>query len=205
MLIEKLSRSCPDISMIYVMIHSQKDKSPENLLDEMLEDPLYDRIKKEVPYFHKKIIPIIGDFNIKDFGLSESDRNMLIKKVNVIFHIAADMQFYENLKISTIVNIDATATIIKLAQDMSHHLKSFIYVSTIYSNCHVKHIEEHSPHNGRIHTHSRRQFQKDYLKAKMEVNLEYFDLQWNNITIQFLHRNETLHNTQINKTQSLKL
>ncbi|KAG5311334.1 FACR1 reductase, partial [Acromyrmex insinuator] len=142
MLIEKLSRSCPDISMIYVMIRSQKDKSPENLLDEMLEDPLYDRIKKEVPYFHKKIIPIIGDFNIKDFGLSESDRNMLIKKVNVIFHIAADMQFYENLKISTIVNNDATATIIKLAQDMSHHLKSFIHVSTIYSNCHVKHIEE---------------------------------------------------------------
>ncbi|EGI66348.1 Putative fatty acyl-CoA reductase [Acromyrmex echinatior] len=141
MLIEKLLRSCPDISMIYVMVRSQKDKSPENLLDEMLEDPLYDRIKKEVPYFRKKIIPIIGDCNIKDLGLSESDRNMLINKVKIIFHIATNMQFYENLKISTIVNVDATATIIKLATCM-WKLKSFIHVSTIYSNCHVKHIEE---------------------------------------------------------------
>ena len=42
---------------------------------------LYDRIKKEVPDFRKKIIPIIGDSNIKDLGLSESDRNVLISKV----------------------------------------------------------------------------------------------------------------------------
>ncbi|KAG5337722.1 FACR1 reductase, partial [Acromyrmex heyeri] len=141
MLIEKLLRSCPDISMIYVMIRSQKDKSPKNQLDEMLESPLYDRIKKEVPYFRKKIVPIAGDCNIKGLGLSKTDRNMLIKKVNIIFHIAANMQFYENLKISIIVNIDATAAIIELAKHM-RNLKSFIHVSTIYSNCHVKHIEE---------------------------------------------------------------
>ncbi|KAG5307557.1 FACR1 reductase, partial [Pseudoatta argentina] len=141
MLIEKLLRSCPDISMIYVMIRSQKDKSPKNRLDEMLESPLYDRIKKEVPYFRKKIVPIAGDCNIKGLGLSKTDRNMLIKKVAIIFHIAANMQFYEKIKISTIVNIDATATIIELAKHM-RNLKSFIHVSTIYSNCHVKHIEE---------------------------------------------------------------
>ncbi|KAG5337752.1 FACR1 reductase, partial [Acromyrmex heyeri] len=118
MLIEKLLRSCPDISMIYVMIRSQKDKSPENRLDEMLESPLYDRIKKEVPNFRIKIVPIAGDCNIKGLGLSKTDRNMLIKKVAIIFHIAANMQFYEKIKISTIVNIDATAAIIKLAKQM---------------------------------------------------------------------------------------
>ncbi|XP_011053043.1 PREDICTED: putative fatty acyl-CoA reductase CG5065 [Acromyrmex echinatior] len=128
MLIEKLLRSCPDISMIYVMVRSQKDKSPENRLDEMLESPLYDRVKKEVPNFHKKIVPIIGDSNIKDLGLSESDRNMLISKVSIIFHMAANMQFYGKIKISTIVNIDATATILKLAKRMPN-LKSFIHVS----------------------------------------------------------------------------
>ena len=88
------------------MIRSQKDKSPENLLDEMLEDPvsntltiskhnifvnhcyinlynpqLYDRIKKEVPNFRKKIVPITGDSNIKGLGLSKTDRNMLIRNV----------------------------------------------------------------------------------------------------------------------------
>ncbi|XP_018052176.1 PREDICTED: fatty acyl-CoA reductase 1-like, partial [Atta colombica] len=118
MLIEKLLRSCPDISMIYVMIRSQRDKCPENRLDEMFENPLYDRIKKEVPDFRKKIIPIIGDSNIKDLGLSESDRNVLISKVSIIFHVAANMQFYEKIKISTIINIDATATVLKLAKQM---------------------------------------------------------------------------------------
>ncbi|KYN28992.1 hypothetical protein ALC57_01639 [Trachymyrmex cornetzi] len=141
MLIEKLLRSCPDISMIYLMIRSQKDKCLENRLDEMLENPLYDRVKKEVPNFRKKIVPIMGDSNIKDLGLSESDKNMLISKVSIIFHIAANMKFYEKIKTAIIVNIDATATILKLAKHMPN-LKSFIHVSTIYSNCHVKHIKE---------------------------------------------------------------
>ncbi|KYM75387.1 hypothetical protein ALC53_14083, partial [Atta colombica] len=140
MLTEKLLRSCPDISMIYLIIRSQKDKCPENRLDEMLENPLYDHVKKEVPNFRKKIVPIRGDFNIKDLGLSESDKNMLISKVSIIFHIAANMKFYEKIKIATIENIDATATILKLAKHMPN-LK-FIHVSTIYSNCHIKHIEE---------------------------------------------------------------
>ncbi|XP_011067886.1 PREDICTED: putative fatty acyl-CoA reductase CG5065 [Acromyrmex echinatior] len=139
MLIEKLLRSCPDISTIYLMIRSQKDKCPKNRLDEMLENPLYDHIKKEVPNFRKKIVPIRGDFNIKDLGLSESDKNMLISKVSIIFHTAANVKFYEKIKIATIVNIDATAIILKLAKHMPN-LK--VIDSTIYSNCHVKHIEE---------------------------------------------------------------
>ncbi|KAG5318915.1 FACR1 reductase, partial [Pseudoatta argentina] len=118
MLTEKLLRSCSDISMIYsLMIRSQKDKCPKNRLDEMLENPLYDHVKKEVPNFRKKIVPIRGDFNVKG-GLSESNKNMLISKVSIIFHIAAYVKFYEKIKIATIVNIDATATILKLAKHM---------------------------------------------------------------------------------------
>jgi len=38
-------------------------------------------VRKEVPYFRKKIIPITGDLNIEDLGLSENDKNILINKV----------------------------------------------------------------------------------------------------------------------------
>jgi len=38
-------------------------------------------VKKEIPCFRKKIVPIIGDLNIEDFGLSEKDKNILINKV----------------------------------------------------------------------------------------------------------------------------
>jgi len=38
-------------------------------------------VKKEVPFFRKKIVPIIGDLNIENFGMSENDKNILINKV----------------------------------------------------------------------------------------------------------------------------
>jgi len=38
-LIEKLLRSCPDISVIYLLIR-EKDKCPESRLDEMFEKPV---------------------------------------------------------------------------------------------------------------------------------------------------------------------
>jgi len=38
-------------------------------------------VRKEVPSFRKKIVPIIGDLNIEDFGLSEKDKDILINKV----------------------------------------------------------------------------------------------------------------------------
>ncbi|TGZ48232.1 Fatty acyl-CoA reductase, partial [Temnothorax longispinosus] len=151
-LIEKLLRSCPDISTIYLLIRSKKDKCPKSRLDEMFKTPvsiskrtskhdLFDRVKKEVPNFRKKIVPIIGNLVIEDFGLSESDNNTLINQVSIIFHLAANVRFNENIKSSTIINVNATATILKLAKHMPN-LKSFIHVSTAYANCHVEHIEE---------------------------------------------------------------
>lgn len=80
-LIEKLLRSCPDISMMYLLIRSKKGKSPKSRLDEMFESSLYDCVKKEVPTFRKKVVPIVGDLELDDLGLSENDRNILIRKV----------------------------------------------------------------------------------------------------------------------------
>ncbi|XP_011704930.1 PREDICTED: putative fatty acyl-CoA reductase CG5065 [Wasmannia auropunctata] len=140
-LTEKLLRSCPDISMIYLLIRSKKNTCPKSRLNEMFEKPLYDRLKKEVPNFRKKVVPIVGDLNIKDFGLLESDKNMLINEVSIIFHVAANLRFHEKIKIATMINVNATATILKLAKQMSN-LKAFVHVSTAYANCHVNHIEE---------------------------------------------------------------
>ncbi|XP_071644754.1 fatty acyl-CoA reductase wat-like [Temnothorax longispinosus] len=140
-LIEKLLRSCSDISTIYLLIRSKRDKCPKSRLDEMFEKPLFDRVKKEVPNFRKKIVPIIGNLVLEDFGLSESDNNTLINQVSIIFHLAANVRFNENIKSATIINVNATATILKLAKHMPN-LKSFIHVSTAYANCHVEHIEE---------------------------------------------------------------
>ncbi|KAL0099953.1 hypothetical protein PUN28_019994 [Cardiocondyla obscurior] len=140
-LIEKLLRTCPNISMIYLLIRSKKEKSPECRLDEIFEKPLFDRIKREVPNFHKKITPIVGDLDARDFGLSENDKNILITQTSIIFHVAANVRFFEHINIAITENVTATHTILKLAKRMPN-LKSFIHVSTAFANCHVKHIEE---------------------------------------------------------------
>jgi len=80
-LVEKLLRSCPDISAIYLLIRLKKNKSPENRLDEMFENSLYDQLKKEVPDFRKKVSLIAGDLETEGLGLSENDKNTLIHKI----------------------------------------------------------------------------------------------------------------------------
>ncbi|CAL1688895.1 unnamed protein product [Lasius platythorax] len=141
MLVEKLLRSCPDISTMYLLIRSKKDKCPEIRLDDIFESPLYDRLKKEMPNFRKKIVPITANFNVADLDLSENDKNMLIREVSVVFHLAATVRFDEDIKTSTAINVIATNVILDIAKHMPN-LKSFIHVSTVYSNCHVKYIEE---------------------------------------------------------------
>ncbi|CAL1688896.1 unnamed protein product [Lasius platythorax] len=141
MLVEKLLRSCYDISTMYLLIRTKKDKCPENRLDDIFENPLYDRLKKEVPNFRKKIVPITANFNVEDLGLSESDKNMLMRQVSVVFHLAATVRFHEDIKTSTAINVIATSVILDIAKHMPN-LKSFIHVSTAYANCHVKYIEE---------------------------------------------------------------
>ncbi|XP_025072855.1 putative fatty acyl-CoA reductase CG5065 [Pogonomyrmex barbatus] len=140
-LIEKLLRSCPDISTIYLLIRTKKDKCPETRLDEIFQIPLYNLLKKEMPDFRKKIVPIVGDLNIENFGLSEADKNILINKVSIIFHVAANVRFNESIKVSTIINVSSVDTILKIAKCMPN-LKSLIHVSTAYANCYVKYVEE---------------------------------------------------------------
>ncbi|XP_011165424.1 fatty acyl-CoA reductase wat [Solenopsis invicta] len=139
-LIEKLLRSCPDISTLYLLIRS-KNTCPESRLNDMLNIPLYDRVKREVPNFRKKIVLITSNLDTEDFGLAESDKSILISKVSIIFHIAGNVRFTENIKTATTININAVDTILKLAKQMPN-LKSLIHVSTAYANCHIDHIEE---------------------------------------------------------------
>ncbi|XP_067213507.1 putative fatty acyl-CoA reductase CG5065 isoform X1 [Linepithema humile] len=140
-LVEKLLRSCPDISKIYLLIRSKKSKDPKIRLNELFESPLYNRLKEEVPHFRKKIVPITGDLEANGLGLSENEKDILIQKVSIVFHVAATVRFNENIKTSTASNVTASCELFNIIKCMTN-LKSFIHVSTIYSQFHVRHIEE---------------------------------------------------------------
>ncbi|XP_032686172.1 putative fatty acyl-CoA reductase CG5065 isoform X1 [Odontomachus brunneus] len=144
-LIEKLLRSCPNISKIYMMIRSKKNKSATSRLAEIFESSLFERIKEEMPNFHEKVVPLlqVGELDEECLGLTKHDIDQVISEVSIIFHLAATVRFNEDIKVATKINVYGTCAILNLAKRMAN-LKSFIHVSTITANYFtaVTHIEE---------------------------------------------------------------
>ncbi|XP_026535069.1 fatty acyl-CoA reductase 1-like [Notechis scutatus] len=65
----------------------------------------------------------------------------LLSEVNVIFHCAATVRFDEPLKDALLLNVMGTQQLLRLAHQMKN-LEALIHVSTAYSNCNRRHIEE---------------------------------------------------------------
>ncbi|CAH0549712.1 unnamed protein product, partial [Brassicogethes aeneus] len=140
MLIEKLLRST-DVKIIYILIREKKGKNVDSRVEGIFEDVMFDVLKKKLPKFRQKIWPIAGDCSISGLGITLEDRKKIISTTNIVFHLAATVKLDENLKQAFYINVNGTNEIVLLSKQMKD-LKSVIYVSTAYSNCHLKAIDE---------------------------------------------------------------
>ncbi|XP_077270764.1 fatty acyl-CoA reductase 1 isoform X1 [Temnothorax americanus] len=140
-LLEKLLRSCPRVATIFVLIRPKKDQSVEQRFQELLNNPVFDRIRSEFPGTLNKIFPVKGDVGLPELGLQPEDRDMLIQRVNIVFHSAATVRFNESLKIAVNLNTMGTDRMLDLCRRMTN-LISVIHVSTAYSNADRREIEE---------------------------------------------------------------
>lgn len=61
--------------------------------------------------------------------------------MDVIFHGAATVRFDEAIKKASVINVRAVRDVVELARQMPN-LKSFIHISTAYSNCVHSFIKE---------------------------------------------------------------
>lgn len=50
-------------------------------------------MKKEQPKFRHKIIAISGDCVLPGLGIDTNERALLIKHVNIVFHVAATVRY----------------------------------------------------------------------------------------------------------------
>ncbi|XP_076256709.1 fatty acyl-CoA reductase 1-like [Rhynchophorus ferrugineus] len=140
-LIELLLRFCPDISLIYVLVRNKRGRTPEERVKEMLDLPLFDRLKKEYPGNLKKIIPIVGDIAELNLGLSRESRETLIEEVNIIYSIGATVRFDEHIKDAIFTNTRSIRDLALLARE-SKQLEVFVHVSTAYCQVDKEVIEE---------------------------------------------------------------
>ncbi|KAL3270479.1 hypothetical protein HHI36_021022 [Cryptolaemus montrouzieri] len=140
-LLEKLLRSCPNISTIYMLVRNKKGKNLTARIDELFDDIIFEQLRKVCPKFRHKVVGIEGDCSYENLGMSEQDRRTLIDNVDIIFHAAATVRFDEKMKLAVGINVRAPKCIVEMAQQMKN-LRSFMHVSTAYTNCIEPIIEE---------------------------------------------------------------
>ncbi|KAL3271477.1 hypothetical protein HHI36_021962 [Cryptolaemus montrouzieri] len=133
-LIEKLLRTCNDLRRIYILVRTKKGKSEIDRFKEIFDQECFGRLKKEYPNFFEKVSLVNGDCCQPDIGLSPESKNMLIKEVTSIFHVAATVRFDQHLRLAAYINVRSVRDLLKMAKQMPQ-LKGFLYVSTAYSHC----------------------------------------------------------------------
>lgn len=113
-LIEKLLRTC-DVETIYILMRGKKNDDIDTRVEKIFDDPvslqasfifkknhkvtynlfmqLFERVRKDNPKFRHKIVAISGDCMLPGLGINPDERALLIKHVNIVFHVAATVRF----------------------------------------------------------------------------------------------------------------
>nr|XP_033784733.1 fatty acyl-CoA reductase 1 isoform X1 [Geotrypetes seraphini] len=140
-LLEKLLRSCPKVKAVYVLVRPKAGQKPQERVAEMFTCKLFDRVRDEQPQWTDKVMAVSSELTQPELDLSESDKEMLIECIDIIFHCAATVRFNESLRDAMQLNVIATRELLSLAQRMKK-LEVYVHVSTAFANCNRKHIDE---------------------------------------------------------------
>jgi fatty acyl-CoA reductase len=129
-LIEKLLRST-EVATIYVLIRAKGDKNPSARLEKIFSCPvniltlksnksysfqLFDKLREEHPDYKNRVTAISGDCAQENLGLTLEDRQELISKTNIVFHVAATVDFNENIKSAYNANVKGTKILLELCK-----------------------------------------------------------------------------------------
>nr|ACJ06520.1 FAR-like protein XIII [Ostrinia scapulalis] len=140
-LVEKLLFSCKGINNIYILIKQTEDLTIEARILNYLNSKAFHRVKNTNPELMKKIIPICGNLEDKNLGISDSDMKTLLEEVSIVFHVAAKLLFKMSLTAAVNINTKPTEQLIAICKKMRRN-PIFIYVSSAYSNVNEQIIDE---------------------------------------------------------------
>lgn len=141
-IIEKLLRDVPNVGTLYLLMRAKKGKTVQERLQELQQNSVFDRFKElELESRFSKIVAIEGDVGLEHLGISPADREKLIENVNVVFHSAATLDFFQSLKETTNINLRGTRRVVELCQQL-RHLDALVHVSSAYVNSYITEVEE---------------------------------------------------------------
>ena len=88
---------------------------------------LFDRLRENRPKAFDKLIPVTGDVSEEGLGLPKVERQFLIDRVSIIFHVAASVRFDDPLRDAIFMNTRSTRDICILAANMKKLVVSYFY------------------------------------------------------------------------------
>lgn len=91
--------------------------------------------------FETKVTALKGDLAQDQLGLSDEDQNTLKNNTDIIFHNAANVKFDIRVNLALKTNVLGTKNMLDLAEQCKK-LEIFMYISTAYSHCYQKDIQE---------------------------------------------------------------
>ncbi|XP_071054447.1 putative fatty acyl-CoA reductase CG5065 [Onthophagus taurus] len=112
---------------------------------------LFDLLKSKSPKSLDKLRFISGDLKKANLGINEDELIVLLKDVDVVFHMAANVKFQEPLKETVLTNLGGSYNVLELAKRFKN-LSVYIHVSTSYCHVNEEILEEKmypAPHNPR--------------------------------------------------------
>uniref|UniRef100_A0A0A1XFL8 Fatty acyl-CoA reductase n=2 Tax=Zeugodacus cucurbitae TaxID=28588 RepID=A0A0A1XFL8_ZEUCU len=144
-IIEKLLR-ITEVAQIYLLIRSKKGKDVYSRIEDLFNDPVFEKLKKCNPKYRQKITIISGDCSLPALGITQPERELIKENVNIVIHGAATVRFDEKLKMAIAINVNGTKEILQLAKEIVH-LKAFVHVSTAFAHCNHRYIQERFYHS----------------------------------------------------------
>lgn len=110
-------------------------------MSETFTGALFTVLAKQQPDYLQRIQLIDGNTRDLDVGLSNESQAELCENVEIIVHAAADVRFDSTLMELCLVNLRGTRELLRLAERCKK-LKMFAYISTAFSHCVRKRVEE---------------------------------------------------------------
>ncbi|XP_014387836.1 PREDICTED: fatty acyl-CoA reductase 2 [Myotis brandtii] len=140
-LMEKLFRTSPDLKVIYILVRPKAGQTLQQRVVQILNSKLFEKVKEVCPNVQEKIRAVYADLNQNDLAISNGDMQELLSCTNIVFHCAATVRFDDHLRHAVQLNVTATQKLLLMASQMPK-LEAFIHISTAFSNCNLKHIDE---------------------------------------------------------------
>ncbi|XP_035211619.1 fatty acyl-CoA reductase 1-like isoform X2 [Stegodyphus dumicola] len=130
-LLEKLLRSCARIEKIFVLMRPVGNATPQARLRKLLENELFDRVRREFPDALLKVEMVDGNIIETNLGLSGKDYAN-VTSVSTVFHCAATVRFEDDPRNILNVNLLGVHNLLEVCAQ-NNNLRALVYVSTAYS------------------------------------------------------------------------